>query len=66
MRVIVDRDLCEGHAQCVKTAPDVFRLIEIGEDDYAEVLVDDLSPDRVEKVTLAIKRCPRSALRMEP
>jgi ferredoxin len=26
MRVTVDRDRCEGHAQCVAVAPDVYDL----------------------------------------
>ena len=30
MRVLVNRDLCEGNALCVKEAPEVFKL---GDDD---------------------------------
>jgi ferredoxin len=59
MRLIVDRDLCEGHAQCMKAAPEVFH---VGDDDYAEVLVPEPGPELLAKVEEAIRRCPRSAV----
>jgi ferredoxin len=61
MRVVVDRDACEGHAQCVKAAPEVFR---VDEDDYAEVIAQP-GPELLEKVRDAVRRCPRAALRLE-
>ena len=59
MKILVDRDSCEGHAQCVKAAPEVFRVTD---EDYAEVICDDPGPELLEKVKLAVKRCPRAAL----
>jgi ferredoxin len=60
-RVVVDRDLCEGHARCVETAPEVF---EVGDDDYAQVIRQP-TPELLEKVREAVRRCPRMALSLE-
>ena len=37
MRVVVDRDRCEGNAVCVRIAPEVFTL---DDDEYAMVTAD--------------------------
>jgi ferredoxin len=62
MRVIVDPELCEGNAVCVKHCPEVF---ELSEDDRAQVLVVNPSEDLRAKVELAVRRCPRRAIRLE-
>jgi ferredoxin len=62
MRVVVNRDLCEGNALCVKEAPEVFAL---GDDDQVIILIE--SPDEAlrEKVDRAVRRCPRNALELK-
>ena len=47
MRVVVDRDRCEGNAVCVRIAPEVFTL---DDDEYAMVTAD---PVPVAQETLA-------------
>ena len=61
MRVVVDRDLCEGNARCQQVAPRVFR---VGEDDKLVLLVEE--PDEAERdaVETAISLCPRGALKI--
>jgi ferredoxin len=59
MRVVVNLDLCEGNALCVKEAPEVFAL---GDDDIARVLVDHPDESLRTKVDRAVRRCPRNAL----
>ncbi|SEH52049.1 ferredoxin [Mycolicibacterium rutilum] len=59
MRVIVDRDRCEGNAICVKYAPAVF---ELDEDDYAVVTSDPIPPGEEERSEKAVAECPRAAL----
>jgi ferredoxin len=59
MRVLVDRDRCEGNAVCMKACPEVF---EVGEDDCVRLLVERPTPDLYAKVEAAVKRCPRQAL----
>jgi ferredoxin len=55
---LVDLDLCEGHAVCVRVAPVVFDLDE--ETGQSAVPVDKLAaPDLVEKALLAAQGCSR-------
>ena len=59
MKVVVNADMCEGHAKCEMAAPEVFKL---GPDDVSIVLVDDVPEDLKEKVDRAIRLCPRQAI----
>ena len=59
MRIVVDYDLCEANARCMKTAPDIFH---VGDDDRLRLLVVEPSPAQLESVEAAIKRCPKRAL----
>jgi ferredoxin len=59
MKVVVNHDLCEGHARCQENAPEVF---EVRDDDRSYVLVDDVDEDLREKVERAIRLCPRQAI----
>jgi ferredoxin len=62
MRIIVDLDLCEGHAQCCSLAPQVFQL----DADYVmHVLVDEVPAAQRAAVREAVECCPRQALRTE-
>jgi ferredoxin len=62
MRVTVDQDLCEGNALCERHAPEVFK---VGDDDKAQVLIERPGEPLRAKVELAVKRCPRHAIRLE-
>ncbi len=59
MRVVVDRDRCEGNAVCVGIAPDLF---ELDEQDYVIVTKDPIPADREAQAEQAIAECPRAAL----
>ena len=59
MRIVVDYDLCEANARCMKTAPEIF---QVGDDDRLRLLVVEPSPAQLESVETAIKRCPKRAL----
>jgi ferredoxin len=61
MRIVVNHDLCEGHARCVQAAPEIFR---VGDDDYSEVIAQP-TPELIEKVNEAIRRCPRHAISIQ-
>jgi ferredoxin len=63
MRVVVDTDVCEGHALCSIAAPAVF---ELGEDDKAIVVEIDLTETVLESVKDAIIRCPVQAISLQP
>jgi ferredoxin len=61
MRVVVDRELCEGNGVCARVIAEVFR---VGDDDQAEVLIE--RPDQLlhARVEAAARGCPRQAIRL--
>lgn len=61
-RVIADVDTCEGYANCVVAAPDVFSL---DDDNIVVVLVEEPSEDQLPAVEEAVRSCPIAALALE-
>jgi ferredoxin len=62
MRIIADRERCEGHGLCADTAPEVYEL----DDDAIVVLVHDtVPPDLERKAEAGARVCPVAALRIE-
>lgn len=61
MEILVDRDLCEANAVCCGLAPDVF---ELDDDEQLVILTQQPPPERLERVSLAVARCPKNALRI--
>ncbi len=59
MRIVVDYELCEANARCMKTAPEIF---QVGDDDRLRLLVVEPAASQLEAVETAIKRCPKRAL----
>ena len=57
-RVRVDPQLCEGHALCLETAPEVF---DLGDDDVA-TCVEEPSTEQWDNVQAAVDACPRGAI----
>jgi ferredoxin len=62
MKVNADFDLCEANALCVAVAPDVF---EVDDDDYLQLLTDEVTPENEARVRQAVASCPRAALSIE-
>ncbi len=63
MQVVVDRDLCEANGVCVGLVPEVF---ELDDDEELVILQPELPENRLERVSLAVARCPKNALKMLP
>jgi ferredoxin len=61
MRVIVDRELCEGQGVCEQLAPDVFMVDDAG---VLHLRVEEPAAERVAAVREAVRRCPKQALRL--
>ncbi|MDQ7802299.1 ferredoxin [Amycolatopsis sp. A133] len=59
MEIGVDRSLCEANAVCVGLAPDVF---DLDEDEELVIRPGAVPADQVERVSDAIKGCPKNAL----
>ena len=62
MRIKVDFDLCQGHANCMGEAPDVFQVDDNG---FLNILQEEPPEALREKVELAVKYCPTGAFRLE-
>jgi ferredoxin len=62
LKVLVDTDLCEANATCVRCAPEVFR---VEEDDSLTILISDVPETLRAKVEEAVRLCPRQALSVE-
>ena len=62
MRIVVDRDLCQGHAACEGEAPEVFSVSKRGE---LTILMPEPPEDLRPAVELAVKYRPTHALSIE-
>ncbi len=62
MKVKADFDLCEANALCVGFAPDVF---EVDDDDFLQILTDEVTPENESRVRQAVASCPKAALSIE-
>jgi ferredoxin len=61
MEVVIDTDACECHALCVAAVPEVFELT----DDTFVHLLDEHPDDNLRsRVELAVRNCPRQAIRV--
>lgn len=62
MKVVVDYDLCEANALCVRACPEVFR---VEDDDSLTILMDEIPESLRKQCENAVRVCPRQALRLE-
>lgn len=59
MRIIIDRDLCQGHAACMGEAPEVFHVTDKG----VMTVLDSSPPEALRaKVASAAQYCPTGAI----
>ena len=62
MRVVVDFDVCESNAICMRTAPEVFL---VDDDDNLQILQENPPEELRAKVELAVRSCPKQAITLE-
>jgi ferredoxin len=62
VKVIVDRDLCQGHGVCESEAPAVFT---VSKQNVVEVLDESPAEELRSQVEAAVKFCPTHALKIE-
>lgn len=62
MRIVIDWDLCQGHANCMGEAPEIFRV-----DNEGKLTVLDERPPQAlrSKIDLAVRYCPTGAISLE-
>lgn len=62
MKVVVDRDLCQGHGVCESEAPEVFSVSKQG----VLTIVQESPPTSLRvQIEQAVRFCPTAALRIE-
>jgi ferredoxin len=62
VRIVVDRDLCQGHGVCESEAPEVFSVSK----QRVLSILDESPPDETRAVVeAAVRFCPTGALRIE-
>jgi ferredoxin len=59
--VQVDAGACEANGVCAGLVPEVF---ELDDDDSLHVLAGDVPAELVATVQLAVRSCPKAALRL--
>ena len=59
MKIVVDYDLCQGHAVCQSEAPDVFTVADRGQ---VRLLDEQPAETLRAQVEMAVKYCPTHAL----
>ena len=62
MRVVVDFDVCESNAICMRTAPEVFL---VDDDDNLQILQENPPEELRAKVEQAVRGCPKQAITLE-
>jgi ferredoxin len=61
MRIVVDRDRCDGHGMCEAMAHEFFEL----DDDMMHVLVESPPESERSAVHAAVQACPALALSLQ-
>jgi sterol 14-demethylase len=63
LRIVLDRDLCQGHGVCVGEAPELFKL---GEDGLVELCSDaPIAPELHVKARAAAQYCPTRTIKIQ-
>ena len=62
MRIVVDRDLCDGHGMCEAMAHEFF---ELDDDDVMQLLEESPPESERAKVHAAVQACPALALSLQ-
>jgi ferredoxin len=62
MRIVVDRDLCDGHGMCEAMAHEYF---ELDDDDVMQLLEESPPESERAKVHAAVQACPALALSLQ-
>jgi ferredoxin len=59
MKVVVDYDLCEANAVCMRILPEVF---QVDDQDNLNVLIEQPPEAMRAKLKEAVRLCPRQAI----
>jgi ferredoxin len=62
MKIVIDWDLCQGHANCTGDAPEVFH---VDDDGKLQVLIPEPDEAMRPQLELAVRYCPTGAIRLD-
>jgi ferredoxin len=62
MKIVIDWDLCQGHANCTGDAPEIFH---VDDDGKLQVLIEQPPESMRDKVETAARYCPTGAISIE-
>ena len=62
MKVVVDYDLCEANAVCMRILPEVF---QVDDKDSLNILIEHPGEEMRAKLKEAVRLCPRQAISIE-
>lgn len=62
-KIVADESLCQGYANCVMAADDVF---DLDDDGVVVILRDEIPEADLARVDAAARSCPVNALRVDP
>ena len=62
MKIVIDWDLCQGHANCTGDAPEVFQVDANGK---LHVLIEEPGEALREGVQMAVRYCPTGAISIQ-
>ncbi|SFI34642.1 ferredoxin [Collimonas sp. OK307] len=62
--VAVEPEICEGYAVCQRIEKSIFQFAE--DDDVVRIISQPETPEMLERVKLAVRRCPKQALKLLP
>ena len=60
MRAVIDRLLCQGHAQCVLNMPELFALDD--DESHGYVLLDPVPDELADEARCIVGGCPERAI----
>ncbi len=62
MKIVIDWDLCQGHANCTGDAPEIF---SVDDDGKLTVKIPEPPESLREQVENAVRFCPTGAISVE-
>lgn len=62
--VSVEPEICDGYAVCQRIEKSIFQYTD--NDDVVHIISQPETPETLERVKLAVRRCPKQALKLLP
>ena len=63
LKILIDRDSCDGYGNCLFVAPEIF---DLDDENKVILLTEDVTDENSELIDLAINECPMRAIATGP